>query len=119
MKRCGKCGAEKPETDFHRWNQGGGLQPWCKACRKDYDRDYHARNRERRLVQVKQRQRRFNEWHDELKRSTPCADCGQHFHATAMHWDHLPGFEKLDEVSNLARRGKTLRARAEMAKCEL
>src|SRR5690349_16960489 len=92
VKRCGRCGEQKPIEHFHRWGRGDGRQPWCKACRQEYDREYHARNRQLRLRQVKERRRRFNEWHDHLKASTPCADCGQRFHPAAMAWDHLPGF---------------------------
>jgi hypothetical protein len=119
MKRCGRCGLEKPLDDFHRWNRGDGYQVWCKPCRKAYDRGYHARNRKRRQEHVRARRRRLHAWNNELKGSTPCADCGQFFHPVAMAWDHLPGNEKVAEISNLVRAGKTLQARKEIEKCEL
>lgn len=119
MKKCAHCGIEKPLTAFHRWNQRDGYQLWCKSCRKEYDREYHARNRARRQAQVKERRRRLHEWNNQIKSATPCADCGRSFHPVAMAWDHLPGSEKVTEVSNLVRAGKTLQARKEIAKCEL
>jgi hypothetical protein len=119
MKKCGRCGLEKPSSEFHHWNRSDGRQPWCKPCRQTYDHDYHARNRERRRQQVKERRRRLHAWNNELKSSMPCADCGQFFPPVAMTWDHLPGSEKITEVSNLVRAGKTLQARKEVEKCEL
>ena len=119
MKKCGRCGVEKRLAEFHRWNRGDGLQPWCKPCRKEYDRAYHARNRKRRQQQVRARRSKLAAWNHGLKASSPCADCGGFFHPIAMTWDHLPGSEKVDEVSNLVKAGKTLKARAEIEKCEL
>jgi hypothetical protein len=57
-------------------------------------------------------------WHNELKESMPCTDCGGSFHHAAMTWDHLPGREKINDVSNL-RRFSRQAVLAEIAKCEL
>lgn len=119
MKQCTHCRIEKPFTEFHRWNQRDGYQLWCKSCRKEYDREYHARNREHLIELAHRRSQRLVEWHKQLKSSTPCADCGGYFHPAAMHWDHLPGTEKLTEVSLLVRRNSPRRVREEIKKCEL
>jgi hypothetical protein len=119
MKRCGRCGVEKPLDEFHRWNQRDGPQFLCKPCRKEYDRDYHARNRERLVALAKKRQQRFLEWHRQLKSTTPCADCGGYFHFAVMAWDHLPGTHKVAEVSTLLRKGSSRKVREEIDKCEL
>jgi hypothetical protein len=58
-------------------------------------------------------------WYRALKSSTPCADCGSTFHHAAMSWDHLPGFEKLDDVSSLVSRHNKALILAEIQKCEL
>ena len=118
MKQCGKCEAWKALDEYHLSTRDG-RQLWCKDCRRAYDREYHRRNRARRLRQVKERRRRLAEWHNRLKSTTPCADCGGTFHPTAMTWDHLPGSEKVADVSNLIQGGRTLQAREEMGKCEL
>ena len=118
-KKCTACGLEKSLDDFHHWNQRDGRQVWCKACRKAYDREYHQSNRIRRQEQVRARRKRLQAWNNALKASAPCADCGGFFHPMAMTWDHLPGNEKVDEVSNLVKAGKTLQARNEIEKCEL
>ncbi|HVS84664.1 MAG TPA: hypothetical protein VHD91_03445 [Gaiellaceae bacterium] len=118
MQTCGACGETKPSSEFHLSTRYG-RQRWCKVCRKAYDRHYWAKNAERRRRQSKEQRRRLLEWHHELKASTPCADCGGRFHPEAMTWDHLPGSEKIAEVSLLIRAGKAIQARKEIEKCEL
>lgn len=61
LKRCIKCGDEKPRTDFHvQRSKPDGLQQWCKACKRQYradnreahlarDRKYYIEHREERL----------------------------------------------------------------------
>jgi hypothetical protein len=105
-------------AEFHL-SRRSGRQAWCKACRRAYDRAYWQRTRLRRLELRRVRQRELVESFQRLKSETCCADCGGFFHFAAMQWDHLPGAEKLDEVSTLVRKGKTNRAREEIAKCEL
>lgn len=37
MKRCSKCGEDKPSSDFHRaTRESDGLQRWCKTCCASY-----------------------------------------------------------------------------------
>ena len=43
-----------------------------------------------------ERKRSLSVWLWEMKRSRPCADCGQAFHPAAMHWDHT-GTEQADQ----------------------
>jgi 5-methylcytosine-specific restriction endonuclease McrA len=57
-KRCGKCGTEKPTSDFSKARRmADGLQPYCKACMHGHyerdkprvlaqQRDYYAANRD-------------------------------------------------------------------------
>jgi hypothetical protein len=117
MKRCGRCGEEKPLDAFHR--RGSGYQTWCKQCRRAYDAAYHQNVRPRRIEQAKARHLEFAAWYASLKASKPCADCGEVFHPAAMQWDHRPGVEKVADVSDL--RAKTSRRRIleEIAKCDL
>jgi CRISPR/Cas system-associated protein Cas10 (large subunit of type III CRISPR-Cas system) len=117
VKRCGHCGTDRPLDDFHR--RGRIRQAWCKTCRREYDAAYWQRTREARLQRRRARQAELERWHKDLKESTPCADCGRHFPHVAMHWDHLPGEQKRDDVSRLLHSGKVRLMRAEMAKCEL
>lgn len=48
MKRCGKCGQEKPIVEFSKLAKAyDGLQGYCKSCAKLIDKAYRERNRER------------------------------------------------------------------------
>ena len=118
MKRCGLCGAIKPLDEFHLYTRQG-RQRWCKPCRKEYDRAYHARYAEKRRLQAKERRIRLVRLNQHLKAFGSCADCGGRFHPASMEWDHVPGHTKHDDVSSLARAGKTRQFHAELAKCEL
>src|SRR5215468_2774228 len=89
-----RCGKRKPFDDFHRSSRHG-RQAWCKACRKEYDREYHRATRPIRLQQKRKRQRELRAWYLDLKRNKPCADCRRVFPPSAMTWDHLPGSLKI------------------------
>jgi hypothetical protein len=117
MKRCTKCGAEKPLAAFHHCPRYG-RQAWCKACRKVYDRAYHAATRELRLVQKRAWKKARIEWGRALK-GAPCSDCGGIFHPAAMQWDHRSGTTKLFDVSDGLARYSREAILAEIAKCDL
>ena len=117
-KRCGRCKQDRPLTDFHASSRHG-QQAWCKPCRQAYASAHYQANKQRRQEQNKRRQSEFMAWYVSLKEGQPCADCGGVFHPAAMQWDHLPGFEKADNLSLLARRGGRQRVLDEIAKCEL
>jgi hypothetical protein len=55
----------------------------------------------------------------EMKLASGCKDCGYNGSADALQFDHLPGFTKLADVSDLTSRGKRKRAMQEIAKCEV
>jgi len=108
----------KPLSDFHRRGTSG-RQTWCRACRRVYDRDYHARTRETRIAQKRKRHLELRAWYLDLKRA-PCSDCKGVFAPEVMTWDHLPGSVKLDDVANLLQRSHSKRViLREIAKSEL
>ena len=116
-RHCGRCQRDRPVEEFHR--RRGGLQAWCKACRREYDADYWRRTRVDRIQMRKVRRRELIEWYRSLK-SAACVDCGGTFHHAAMHWDHLPGASKRREISYMVLRGFRCRTiLEEMSKCEL
>src|SRR5438552_298513 len=119
MKRCSRCATVRPLEEFHLCNRGDGRQRWCKDCRREYDHEYHARTKHIRLEQKRAWKKHMAAWTNGLKTGKACADCGGTFHPQAMVWDHLPGTEKVGEVSYLARRIGKERILAEIAKCEL
>jgi hypothetical protein len=110
-RHCGRCGADKLATEFHR-RRRYGWQAWCKTCRRAYDRDYHQRTRPIWAEVI--------EWYRCLKTDKPCADCGGIFHYAAMEWDHRPGSDKVAEVSAVVAKTRSKRrVLEEIAKCDL
>lgn len=117
VKRCGRCGIDKPIDAFHR--RGARTQAWCKPCRRAYDAAYHRSTRERRITQAKARSAQFRAWYVKLKEGRPCADCGGVFHPVAMQWDHRPGSGKRADVANLRSSHSRRLVLEEIAKCDL
>ncbi len=54
-----------------------------------------------------------------IKEGLPCMDCGGDFPVYVMHWDHLPGFEKVDEISSMVTSRTREAVLEELKKCEL
>ena len=118
MKTCGKCNQNKDYSEFHKrtYRSGTiGYQAYCKACQKNYDRDYYLEDKDRRKQVNKKWQKEFLEWYNDLKQK-PCTDCQQEFDPVCMHWDHLPEYDKVDKVSSLFSKSRILE---EIKKCEL
>lgn len=109
---------EKPLEAFHR-DPRYGRQAWCKSCRKEYDRAYHARTRELRIRQKRAWKDQRVAWAWSLKSERPCADCRGVFHPAAMHWDHRPGTQKVGEISRMVTRASLEDTLAEIEKCDL
>jgi len=43
MKRCSRCGQEKPDTDFRVVSkEHGTLYSYCRPCQREHDTQYHA-----------------------------------------------------------------------------
>ena len=123
VKRCAMCGETKPLSEFHlNTNEPDGRQVYCKPCRKRYDHEYYAKNRERlyveRIENKRARSAERTEWLRSLK-TGPCADCGRTFPPEAMEWDHRPGEKKLGDISNALRSRRKDMILAEIAKCDL
>lgn len=114
---CGKCGKSKPESEFHV-SAARGRQAWCRPCRKVYDAAYHKKRAVVRRRQTVLRRRAIVEWVRSLK-DAPCVDCGGRFHPAAMHWDHLPGTTKRDDLGRLVNGHGRRAILEEIEKCEL
>lgn len=54
-----------------------------------------------------------------LKEGVPCADCSESFPVYVMHWDHLPGFEKIGDISTMVANRNRDVVLEELKKCEL
>lgn len=121
-KRCSRCGVTKPRSAFNRSARNkDGLQVYCKDCSAEVSHSKYELKVGRRVAR---RSRSVYEvtrgrWLRSLKVGRPCTDCGKLFDPQVMQWDHLPGFEKLGDISGSwvgRTEGEIL---AEIAKCEL
>lgn len=77
MKQCSACGQLKPESEFSKdKTKADGLRSQCKECDKQYAKQYHLANREKKLERSKQyyaanhdkerkRHKRYREAHPE------------------------------------------------------
>ena len=117
-RRCAMCGQWKAQSEYH--NSRTGQFSYCRGCRRAYDRHhYEVRGRSARLLRKRAHTEAARAWMSSLKRDVPCNDCGEVFPIWVMHWDHLPGFEKIDQVSNMVVRRTRATVLDELKKCEL
>jgi hypothetical protein len=79
--------------------------------RQIYERDRQEKRRET-----------AKEYVDDLKRSTPCADCNRYYEPYQMDFDHIleDGWFKRRDVAVLVNQGRTLNViKREIEKCQL
>ena len=119
MKRCSGCHELKPDSEFHKNRaRRDGLQGYCKPCRALIDHaDYERTRGGPAPARIWERGRAA--WLVSLKAGRPCTDCRQVFPPAVMQWDHLPGTEKLGNISTGLRWRSRPEILEEIAKCEL
>lgn len=79
------------------------------ASRQKYDKE-----RAQQLAEIK------TAFVTELKLTRGCADCGYNAHSAALHFDHLPGFEKRSAIAQMTHtRASMAKLLAEINKCEV
>jgi hypothetical protein len=118
VKRCSRCRETKPYSGFHKNSaRRDGFQNYCKSCRVVVDHDEYQRTRGQKPPQ-RLWERGRAEWLLSLKAGHPCTDCGRVYRPQVMQWDHLPGTEKLGDVSTFKGRSRQ-EVLAEIGKCQL
>jgi hypothetical protein len=118
VRQCAMCRQWKQESEFH--DSRTGQFSYCRECRCAYDRRYYReRGRAARLARSRARVDAARAWMASIKRDGPCADCGRVFPVWVMHWDHLPGYEKIGCISDLVRSRRRTLVVEELTKCEL
>ena len=115
---CVRCGLMKPISEYH--NSRTGQFSYCRDCRNEYDRAYYAnRARDIRLARRRAFRDLARSWMAEIKAGVACSDCGETFPIYVMHWDHLPGFEKVASISVMVASRTRAAVLEELKKCEL
>lgn len=85
------------------------------ADKKKNDVKLRVKNKARRKKQYTE----SYEWVKKYKESHPCTDCKGFFQACQMQFDHLPGYEKKQNISQMVARRALNVVQEEIAKCEL
>src|SRR6266850_3690137 len=118
LKLCARCLEWKDLSEFH--NSRTGQFSYCRDCRNAYDRQYYVESgRGPRLARKRAAVAAARSWMAGIKEGVPCSDCGGLFPVYVMHWDHLPGFEKVDEISSMVASRTRAAVLEELKKCEL
>lgn len=120
MKTCNSCSRNQSLENFS--SKGNGRkQAKCKDCQKAYYKNYYnsvPKERERIYAKNMETKKRFVEYINNVKASTPCTDCGNSYPPYVMDFDHVDD-NKLNNVSSLKSFGNFKTLVAEIAKCEV
>jgi hypothetical protein len=117
QKICTLCKLSKDETAFHR--RGKIKTPWCKSCRKVYDKNYHALNKDKRIQQALIRRDKTKVFMRELKSQLKCIRCGEN-HPACLDFHHRNPKEKLMTVGQVFQRGWSISSiKKEIEKCDI
>lgn len=116
---CTQCGEYKPVSEFYvdKRKKAGGFISKCKECKIAENSAWQQRNTDLAHVRSREHKRRRTLWVHAIKLERGCADCGYAEHPEALHFDHLPGYKKLFQVSGVNLSRETIIA--EIEKCEV
>lgn len=121
MRRCGRCGEEKPREAFaSRRKKRGQFDNMCRPCRSAYGKEHYAANRQRYVDQARIQKRRLalerTRYLLEFFVTHPCMDCGEK-DPVVLEFDHLR--DKLFDICQALPYRNWQSIMDEMAKCEV
>ena len=131
FRTCKTCNGRFPKTLEHFRKQGGYFTRDCRPCwaAKRPNRKERARRRAEAGLSPRpanefqtarnNRVRELREQVNALKVATGCVSCGYTAHPQALEYDHLPGFDKIANISDLTQKAGWAEIEAEIKKCEL
>lgn len=117
MKKCNICLIEKPFNEFQK--RGQGIGPYCYICKREYDKKYWQKTKEKRNIQkkiniklIKKRNKEFIWKYLELN---SCKDCNES-DIEVLQFDHI--FDKQYNIAEMLTHSlKNLQL--EIEKCEV
>ncbi len=121
LRRCSRCGLEKPPGDFSTKRRvTGQLDTYCRPCRSAYGKHHYAVNRQRYIDQAVARKRALADERTAYLlayfEGNPCTECGER-DPLILEFDHV-GEKAFSIGPKLATR--TWQAiLEEIAKCEV
>lgn len=121
MKICGLCKETKSSSDFYKNRaKKDGLANRCKTCMSSYGKEWYKRNQDSHKESASKRKENNLKGFVEYLSNCFCIDCGTR-DIRVLQFDHLPQYEKLHNVSEIARSyGVTSKTfQEEVNKCEV
>lgn len=100
LKKCTKCQTEIGLDQFDiNLRNPNGYDYWCRLCRRSYFKQNYADNLEKSRERTNVGRAKRIQWLTNIKKDTPCKDCGKIFDSFCMDFDHL--FGKIKSVSRM------------------
>lgn len=119
MKKCSRCGQEKPVDSFSKnSSKKDGLNSYCKSCQKVLKDKHYRDNKEKYKARTKKDKGELRRWINDEK-SRPCADCGIRYPYWVMDFDHRESETKLDNISSMVSRRSVAAIKEEISKCDV
>jgi len=87
--------------------------------RKAASKRHYELNKERYLERNTKYRASIGLFVDDLKKNTPCADCGIKYPPYVMDFDHIEDGNKLADISYFRSTGRIGALKAEILKCEI
>jgi hypothetical protein len=121
VRRCGKCGQEKP-LDAFAWRRRakGQRHNYCRPCQAEYRRAHYLANRAKYIARSQGRKSELWAERTELLvayfADHPCADCGE-TDPVVLEFDHLR--DKTFNIGSKLTNYSWSAVLAEMEKCEV
>lgn len=122
MKECRRCKETKEFSEFQKFSRNSdGLQPYCRECKREFDRLCYQRNPRRNYERNKAAAHRNRLWLFEYLRNKSCEWEGCEINDSDMLvLDHLNPSEKILEVSQMVQRSYSLKTiQTEVTKCRV
>lgn len=82
MRKCSKCKIDKEEDDF-----SSEKQSFCKKCNSEYQKEWYGKNKQKHILNLKERKRQIRKWFKEYKSILKCSLCPEN-HSACIEFHH-------------------------------
>lgn len=122
MKICSRCNENKQDDDFYFNKSKKSLESFCRVCYVEYRRQHYASNKDyykrkakkHNKIRKEQNQSRYRQYLAERS----CVDCGIS-DWRVLEADHLPKFDKSENISKMLPSWSWATIEVELQKCEI
>ena len=123
QKTCSRCRKDLDTSCYGKHaGQADGLQPLCKGCQRDHNKEWYKNNKARQRARVAENSRTYQKRNREYVYQhlllNPCVACGEK-DPVVLEFDHVRG-EKANNVSSMVRAASSIDViKKEIAKCDV